>query len=316
MYISLMAMEKDNFINTVDTEKGMRRSFGFMSKKGEKLDTLHTAEQMRQDIIKAAKIVVGFDILNLTVKPTEANFSEHVWGKKVVTEEFKQSKREQYAKFARMPFNVVFIENYTGGHLVRRNADGVTWTQTPVIRAGGIDGGKEVALVMAQDFVVDPTKFGDDGFISTRMIPSKTFESAAQRGDPAILRSTALFYATQVAESLLFLNVKNAEPQRYKLSKTDTKGIVIPKVFAPYCDYRVLDIYRKNAPIKSLEDLLGRVVRQAKDFAEGRADSRAHLVRGHFKNVHGGLYWWNPFMRNRHRLETHGFADKDYNLKT
>lgn len=312
MYISLMAIERDNFIQTVDTVKSYRRDFAHLISKGQRLDTLHTAEQLRQDIIKAAKIVVGFDVLNLFINVQEINVPEHVWGKKVVSEDFKRSKADQYAKFARVPFNVIFIENYTGGHLVRRNPDGVTWTQTTFIHAPDVRTGEMMVLCMAQDMIVDPTKTDVDGFVSTTMIPSETFKPVIARGDTAIVRSQARVHASQVAETLLFLNVKNGEPQRYKASKTDIRGSFIPRVYEPYVDYRILDIYRRKEPIKSLDDLLKRVV----DLAKARAESRAHLVRGHFKTVRGDLYWWNPFMRNRHRLESHGFADKDYRLKT
>lgn len=310
MYISLMAMEKDNFIQTMDDNKSMRRDVPHLIAEHGRLDKLHTAKQLRQDIIKAAKIVVGFDVMNLTIKPQEINVPEHVWGKKVVSEDFKRIKAEQYAKFARLPFNVIFIENFTGGHLVRRNPDGVTWTQTMFIHVTTEK--HPFAMAMAQDIVVDPTRVDDDGFVFTTMIPSETFKSIIARGDPAIIRSQSRVHASQVAETLLFLNVKNAEAQRYKATKEEIKANAIPRVYEPYCDYRILDIYRRNPPIKDLNELVDRVVQQAK----GRAESRAHLVRGHFKHTHGGLYWWNPFMRNRHRLETHGFADKDYRLKT
>lgn len=316
MYVSLMTMEKDNFLKTMDTEKSYRRDFQQLLEKHKRLDTLHDVFQLRQDIIKAAKIVVGLDIMNQHIQPKALNVPEHVWGKKKVTEEYKQAKAEQYAFFARMPFSTIFIENWTGGHLVYRNPDGVTWTQTTVMHVYDPGSNSDYAMSMGQDLIVDPCRVDKDGFIWTESIPSATFaEMITRRGNPEITRTMTRVQASEVAETLLFLNVKNLEPQRYKISKADAKAMkAVPKVFQPYCDYRVLDIYRRNAPIKSLDDLTQRVMQQHKDI--NRAESRAHLVRGHFKNLNGSLFWWNPFMRNRKRLETHGFADKDYQLIT
>jgi hypothetical protein len=314
MYISLMAMQKDNFINTMDTQKSYRRDFAFALKRGKRLDTLHTAQKLRQDIIKAAKISVGLDVMNFAVKPSEHQVAEHVWGRKSVTDEFKENKHQQYAQFARLPFNVIFIENATGGHLVRRNPDGITWTQTGLFHVFDYEKNISFAMALAQDLVVDPRRVDKDGFIWAEPIHSEPFKAVAKRGSGEIMRSQIRVYASQVAEVLLFLNVKNTQPQRYKAKKSDFKNGEIPRIYEPYVDYHVLDIYRKNPPIESLDDLAERVIGQIKRPL--LTESRAHLVRGHFKTIHGSLFWWNPFMRNRHRLETHGFADKDYNLKT
>lgn len=313
MYISLMAMQQDGFIKTMDSEKHYRRDFKHIIEAGKRLDTFHTPFQLRQEIIKAAKVVVGLDIMNMSLKPSLIHPAEHVWGKKAVSDEYKESKRAMYAQFARMPFNVLFIENWTGAHLVTRNPDGVTWTQITLIHCYDPDLKLDYAMSTANKIVVDPRTVDADGYISTQSIPSATFARVVEKGDGEIARSQARVYATQVAETLMFLNVKNATPQRYKATKADMRGSKIPKVFEPYFDYRILDIYRKNEPIKDIKDLTDRVINQIKNE---RADSRAHLVRGHFKTINNSLFWWNPFMRNRQRLETHGFVDKDYRLNT
>jgi hypothetical protein len=50
---------------------------------------------------------------------------------------------------------------------------------------------------------------------------------------------------------------------------------------------------------------------------------RAHLVKGHFKEFKNGLfgnaklaglYWWDPFRRNRKNRDSVGEIEKDYRL--
>lgn len=38
-------------------------------------------------------------------------------------------------------------------------------------------------------------------------------------------------------------------------------------------------------------------------------ETRAHLVRGHFKRRKSGMYWWSPFVRGNQKL---GIKNKDY----
>ena len=46
--------------------------------------------------------------------------------------------------------------------------------------------------------------------------------------------------------------------------------------------------------------------------SEVSSDRRAHLVRGHFKNKNGKLFWWNSFIRNRNSALTDGTIVHDY----
>lgn len=121
----------------------------------------------------------------------------------------------------------------------------------------------------------------------------------------AILRNLL----TVVSEILLFINTKNSPTRNYTPTAKELKGI--SKDIQLLYTYKILDIYRDLREVNDLEAV--------KEFIRTKAvnngPSRAHLVRGHFKRKKNGLFWWSPFLRNRHNAKDVGIVVKDYNLK-
>jgi carotenoid cleavage dioxygenase-like enzyme len=118
---------------------------------------------------------------------------------------------------------------------------------------------------------------------------------------------TAKVLTWLVCETLTFLNCKNVARHHYVPKKSENADL--PAVLLPKFTYHVLDVFRERKEYVSMEE-----IRDHLWAPRTNRQSRATLVRGHFKNIRGTLWWWNAHMRNKKNATTVGVVVKDYNL--
>jgi hypothetical protein len=108
---------------------------------------------------------------------------------------------------------------------------------------------------------------------------------------------------------IMFANMHNVSIHRYQMKRGEISKAIPNPMLSKY-EYRVIDLFREKTGFDSLGEI--------KEFFQNAnrtlVDRRAHIVRGHFKEIRGKLYWWNSFMRNHHNRDTLGFVDKGYDI--
>lgn len=271
----------------------------------------------------ATKIIVPIEIMHLEMEYMERMallYGENWTNDSIV------KKKDQYIDFVRMPFNSILLENESGALYVRKemtshpNRDNHYPIIVTHIAPTGFVSPIHVGLVLPED--------SDEMFTHCTLVPNEARDALTEVYLRSILKKypkatleeqgemidevrTAFQDVTvyTVLEVLLFMNVRNVEQVIYKLARKEKEGI--QKSLLPFYEYRVLDIYKTRKEYKSLATLLEDVGKSTKQATH----RRTHLVRGHFKNIHGKLFWWNPFMRNKSNILTHGVVEKDYRLK-
>lgn len=285
------------------------------------------AEQLeiRKKILAATKIIAPKEIFDFSVDAYTQ--MRRQWGNEENISDAKRMKRiDLYRRYVKMPFEMLFIENGEEGMLVEHGSftNGTADTQVYEFKLTSIScyGYVQAMRVLAHMLDVDdprPHSHAADCIMSQADVNTTyraiEHEYATKMGvaiDQEYF-NIHLFNVMNAAiqtvfETLLFMNVSNSELHLYRPSRKEKEKI--PKVFHPYLEYHVLDIYRTKKVYKSLED-----IEVALNPSDDIALRRAHLVRGHFKSIRGRLFWWNPFMRNAKNIATAGFVDKDYNLK-
>lgn len=280
---------------------------------------LNTAlHEIRGKILHAHKFVIPAEIMNLdTNVVSSAEMFAKLSGaesKRDILNFAKYGKRfELYTKFARLPYKTIVLENQTGLWLL----DTKEYKGRQLIHAIQVH---HTGQLVPVSFEWDPTQLpaANEAEIGLDLVaPHPAFNRVTQgifdvlRKNPSDYNGTILsvqLFAATISEILLLLNCANITIGQCKPSNKEASGI--PKVFMPYYTYRILDIFRERRRYERLSDVETFLKEDAKD-----GERRASFVRGHFKCIREVLHWWNPFMRNRHRLDTHGFADKDYRLK-
>lgn len=273
--------------------------------------------ELRSKILRAHKFIIPLEIMDLNASidtQTEA-FAKlaGVESKSKLMDFDKYGKRfDLYAKFVKLPYNVMVLENQTGLLLLERHEkDGQELIRVIRVNRHG------VLTPYAFEWVPSRSREHEREKGLDLIAPHKAYNQIThhvfktmqedQRDFNGVMLTTQLDVAT-VSEILLLLNCANITIGQCKPTNKEASGI--PKVFMPYYTYRILDIFRERRRYERLSDVETFLNEDAQDI-----ERRAHFVRGHFKTIREVLHWWNPFMRNRRLLESHGYADKDYRLR-
>lgn len=265
----------------------------------------HTLDlfSLRLKIIKATKVIVPQDLLD-----SRLSYGDSI--RKIVptgTPAEIKKKIEQYEKYSRLPFESMFIENHTSGLLVESSKDG-GYAVTSVDANGGVS----PCITFCNGFVeVSGTMQPKTRYrLAVGDFPPtvETSEIMGQLKDMAIIEAT--FHTFIIHEVMLFLNVKNVTLHHYVPSKKENS--MIPKPLLSHYTYRILDVFREVTQYESL----GQVIDQLQSTSNQVVGRRAHLVRGHFKQLKTGLFWWSDFTRCRHNRDKVGVVEKDYRINT
>jgi len=265
------------------------------------------AFEVRLQIMQASKFVVPTELINLMVPYILAKEDKY-WSDE--TQPDWENAIARYREFSKLPFDSVFLENMGGGYLVSRhpNAENA-WIVRTVYNVDGV--GAQLSPVRFAVYLNDVT---EDNFTRTEILGDKWVGSvnATPPKDAELSKRIRQITIWNIAETLLFLNVRNTVTHFYRPGKNELKDIVKP--LHRFYDYRVIDIYRERIKYQRLDEIVE--FAQDNDRANKGKAHRAHMVRGHFKTKGGKLYWWNAFMRNRRNITTSGVVEKDYKLHT
>lgn len=237
---------------------------------------------------------------------------------------FRDQKMQLYRQYSKLPFDSVFFESKDCGCLCIMHGQKLTiipvkkfaghwmihWKMDCDIQRMDADGAEDQLSGKYRTEMADMTGFYDPQQWITdpdrQEEIDRQLEELFQKTASAIFRDT-LHMKWQVLELLLHMNVANKNIHRYSLKVKEAKGL--GKSILPLYEYRILDIFRERKSYESVKDI--------EDAMSTKLDvqqRRAHLVRGHFKNKNGKLFWWNPFMRNRKNASELGTIEKDYRV--
>jgi len=273
---------------------------------------------VRQKIMMARKIIIDNDFVpceetTFTDPDLELPRTAVVMDMDYITK-VVESHKDCYPVYAKMPFDLVFIESGLTGVLLEKIDD----NSFSVLNLNLFSKTNPTSLdneCAAIPVLKAKVTNGDLSSMTPIIFNKKAFEKLTtdytQRQAKNILSSNgqALHVQAFIAlEVLVYLNTINHHVQIYK--PTSKEVAHIPKPLHPKFEYWILDIFRDKKPVTSLAEL---PYAGAKDN-EGRRQYRAHLVRGHYKTIRGKLYWWNAFTRCRKNAETAGVIEKDYHI--
>lgn len=278
----------------------------------------------RKQVMMATKVIVPVEIMHL--KMDYMNRMNLIYGLGWDQETIKK-KNDQYLDFARLPFDSILLENHTGALFVRKetakhpshdihcpivvshitNSGYISESHIGmVLDTGGVSPNYSLCTLISHGVRDELTQRAFDQIVKDK-IPFKTEADLIEMIEE-LRDAFQNMTASTVLEVLLFMNVRNIEQTIYKMSHRERQGF--QKSVLPFYEYRILDIYKTRKEYKSLTT----VGEGAGTSGREAVERRAHLVRGHFKKKKDKLYWWNPFMRNRKNITTHGIVEKDYQL--
>jgi hypothetical protein len=267
---------------------------------------------MRLKIMRSTKIIVGTEFVeidDLGACPNQ-EFSDgrpigYVAGemsKGELTKHNKDIDRRYalYIKYCKMPMPIITIESSKGMYLAEKiGEDRIRLT---VITPQG--------EIMPTVMYIHMDKLGptnnmvadfDHWFLSEMFM-----DAFAQ--NPKFKEVMAMIQGLHMAkflDALLHFNVANSRIHKYCLTKREAAKI--PKAMVPKYEYHIVDVWRERTTYHSL--------REVEEFTERNTEQRkAHFVIGHYKEISGKLWWWNPFVRNRKNADTVGVVIKDYRL--
>lgn len=257
---------------------------------------------LQKEIVNSTKFVVGHETIKIDCTITEAE--EILYGKdcqKKSDEEFNEYGNRRIALWkahAKLPFDSIFIENSTGGILLRKFDESIVFT---VVNADG-------SLHPWQGIFNDElwSRGKTNGLLTTSIYreflaqqPSKAIPGKDQSQELVEVSRTYIFL---IMNALLYINTKNISLVPYRMSNHEASK-KIPDSYRERFVYYVLDIFHNKKEYRSLEDV---ETYASVELTEMR---RAHMVRGHFKTIRGVLYWWNSFLRCK---KGNGMIAKDY----
>lgn len=267
--------------------------------------------EVRQAILHSIKFVIPLDNMHMSLPIImHREMVEDVELAKHMANNSREPVLEitKYGQYAKLPFSSVFLENDSGGYLLRKRFDQDNAWDVRVVNCIEGDG----YCVMPMAFTIWPGEALPNGLIRGERLDSPLTRYIPRGPNPEVADILFTCYAFHIAEVLLFLNITNAPLKHYKLSKKE--AVDIPQPLRKHYEYHILDLYRQS---DSFDKLSAVEYIAGVDFLQSSSrPSRAHMVRGHFKEIKGKLYWWNPFMRNRKNMDTIGVVDKDYQIKT
>jgi hypothetical protein len=254
-----------------------------------------TADEVRATVIQSVKFIVGTDLFSYELSTVEIR-------KKITGDNSAdrfEKKVEQFKKFARLPFDKMFIENNTGALLVQVNDKG-NWVLTDILTDGSVS---PITIELP------PVETSDGkGFDTVFHLPPPLKKKWEEEGNDKLSAYNGFVTILMLCEILLFLNISNVNIHHYIPTRKENE--MMAKTLQTKFTYRVLDVYREKKQYVSLLDIFDHLFIDKEETVK----RRAHLVRGHFKQKNGRLFWWNSFLRCRTNKEVVGMVDKDYRL--
>lgn len=248
---------------------------------------------IRMKVIRSTKVIVGPELWRQDPYENQAMAEGPPDD---ITMQLDKKSAKQYKQYTKLPFHLMFLETPEGGLLVEKNSkdDGFS-VQT--ILPGGLLAPMKVSF--PENLIDDLDRLHCSALMHPIHFRALGFKAV----------TVFLLQAVKVLQVLLFMNATNVVQHRYLPTKKENS--MVQKPLLPFYEYRVIDVFREKKEYKSLQEIF--------DYSNENSASiqrRAHMVRGHFKSLHGKLHWWNPFMRCRKNVEEVGYIKKEYNLIT
>ena len=292
----------------------------FLKEQGEfrTYDSDNFLSELRRDVIEAEKFLIddyGMSEPDETSQPkTTRELEKEIFGG--FTKTARTKREQQYVQYARPPFpkmvlesnhRLFYISEAPPGHgpgwcLFAVTADGfVSPIQALSYYESNEEDRQRVRLVSYNpeynrfmDFVADELEANPDN--EELLQQQRAFEDVL---------STVRLFQWVAAETLMLINCRNVRRVPYTPNQREMKGI--PGAIQKQLKYTILDVFRERVEYTSLKDVSAHLW----EPREGKK-TRAHMVRGHFKNKKTGLFWWNHFMRNRKNRDESGEVKKTY----
>lgn len=255
------------------------------------------AFELRMKIVKATKMVVGVEFLDSERDPRKLN--EQIFGHQPSQEE-TQKRLGLYERFSRLPFDLLFLENHTGGVLLEQLPDNTLCVYTVMGHGRSLF----YRLTMR---IVDNTFEAHTHWLLAEKDIKAHLGSQFEEYD-RLRTDVAMFQLIEALEILLYINTKNVVKHFYTPTKRENQ--MVPKPLLPHYSYYVLDVFHDRKEYHSLQE-----IEQDHCVPKDTSQRRAGLVMGHFKQRATGLFWWSQHVRNNKNRETRGFVDKDYRLR-
>jgi competence protein ComGC len=257
---------------------------------------------LRLKIIKARKIIVPHEMFDYYAPPK--TIAGPILGDEDNPTRHFHKKLEQFSIYSRPIFPLLFIENDTGGMLIEEQSDG--GFVATIIR----DKGEVTPFLIECGSLANLENLHESGFPlhvhwdckpeDRHALTQEMFETS---------QGVAMYDVFIILEIFLFLNVKNLTLHHYKPTKKENSAI--PKPLVPQYEYYILDVFREKKEYLSLDDIKNQMIRTKMN----KQERRMHVVRGHFKRMKNGLFWWSDFMRCRKNRDSIGAVTKDYRLR-
>lgn len=320
------------------TENGFIKDSTFIKKHNIKEANIFKGEiispdMVKTDIINSVKFIIPKDLMNLRcsdgdlsldINTVNASFESHIPVNSdkdffdydcISNKDFDKNINTWVTYGTKMPFPLMFLENDTGGILLKQNDGYIDCIY--ILTEGTVVG------VIAKIF---PNSFTEE-YIKERKLPinfigNKLMHSALQfccikenhdkitdQQERLVLSYSANVKLMKIVtvitlQILSFINARNIKQITYKPTKKETSKI--PNSFKRKYEYTTIDIFRERKEYHSLEEFVN------SSSHVDRKEIRAHLVRGHFKHKKNGVFWWNSFIRNN--KNTNVLKAKDYVL--
>lgn len=287
----------------------------------------------RMKVIQSTKFLVGTHFLtNRHVEQQVMDMFEAAGSMEKMIEKAALAE-ERNSKYARPPFPLTVLENPDALILVEELTDKSGWSFTRIEADGNHLNAKLTVKYELQDLGdVDLSSVPQDMLRYSRVLRKRLSSDnlgdlekrmyaigKTKRGEDAdldaqiteMLEDISGLLTTMlisVSELLTMINVANARIHHYIPTKKELSAV--PKPLQSQYSYRLLDLFRERVKYVSLEEMITDV----KKSPEETAQRRAHLVRGHYKEKNGQLYWWSAHMRSKNNAQTLGEVKKTYVL--
>ena len=263
-----------------------------------KVPCLYNMFEFRGKIMKATKFVIPGELIDLSGTTKESIFKLLEINSVDQFSKAAEKKFPYYLQYCKMPFSSILLENDTAAYYLEETSDG----HISFILIDGSKGTVHPVVNVAYWWL------DESGAIKHKI--TLLADPAMSKYEKALEQYSLRvgMYWLQISEILLFINTKNVTKHNYKPTQKELSKV--PKNFRSFYDYHVLDIFHEVNGYTSLAGISEQLLVSQKNVIE----RRAHLVRGHYKTLKTGLFWWSPHARCRKNAETIGVIEKDYQL--
>lgn len=282
-------------------------------------DKVILPDDLKRDIINSVKFIIPRDLMNLydddnlvktdinlvngSFEKCESRINENnIFDFNCITESDYDKNVRTWATYGtKLPFPIVFLENQTGGILLKQYEKYIEVTYllekgiTCEVRARIFMDSFSDELINKRAFPVEyiGNKVAEDNLhhLKNRGPKYNPTDVEVFRFQGHLTSTKIMNVITIIALQIIsFINSGNIKHIHYKPTKKEIDKIPTP--FKEKYEYTTIDIFRERKVYHSLEELI-----QSTSSVENK-EIRAHIVRGHFKHKKNGVFWWNSFIRN------------------